>query len=180
MKQRRQGSGWSAVAPHARYSLYLQMIADEIFALPHNQRWLSRLSTTDCSRYSKIADVHSLRAVYCFRLHHVDEILWKHLECMLHRDAHETAQLVFHGIVIISIRPIHEQLIGQSLRVSSGLALSGHWRIVRTPQWNLSMNCSFETGRHVQGWQEQVHNWEFIGFLSVFSHQMRKHHVDMT
>jgi hypothetical protein len=194
VEQRRQGSGWRAPA-HAQYSLilpvYLQMIADVPFA---------RLSATDCRRYSKICGC--LRAL-CFSRHHLDEIRWYHSECTHQRGAHETAsQLVFHGIVvtITPIRPIiHEQLIGQSsLRVSSaGLtcqALLGHgrthrknktkcslesWEPIKIEIWNLSMSCSVETGRHVQGWQEQVHNEVSVFFLFSVLKCKCKHNVNM-
>ena len=142
----------------------------------------------------RFADVYGHFIV--FVRHHLDEIRWNHSECTHQRGAHETAsQLVFHGIVvtITPTRPIiHEQLIGQSsLRVSSaGLtcqALLGHgrthrknktkcslesWEPIKIEIWNLSMSCSVETGRHVPGWQEQVHNWG-ISFLSVFCFKMQ-------
>lgn len=135
----------------------------------------------------RFADVYGHFIV--FVRHHLDEIRWNHSECTHQRGAHETAsQLVFHGIVvtITPISPIiHEQLIGQSsLRVSSaGLAcqtLLGHgrthrknktkcslesWEPIKIEIWNLSMSCSVETGRHVQGWQEQVHNEVSVFFL---------------
>ena len=143
-----------------------------------------RLSAAGTVRF---ADVYGHFIV--FVRHHLDEIRWNHSECTHQRGAHETAsQLVFHGIVvtITPISPIiHEQLIGQSsLRVSSaGLAcqtLLGHgrthrknktkcslesWEPIKIEIWNLSMSCSVETGRHVQGWQEQVHNEVSVFFL---------------